>query len=265
MGMKNLQMLAVAVSMAFSFSACKKGNKSTSGDNREAGSEKGLPTLISETGTWPTPYWTAKAKVSIEHPGTNLSFNMVFRAEQGKALWFSANAFGLMEVARGMVTEDSVIALDKFNNQCYTGGTQSLKNYVPFQMGLSQLQHFLMGRVFWDSLGLNGMRQVGDSTYVDGVQDDTKFSVATWQKYFLHRATLNQNGGQMSLNLENTDFRQVGPTKIGFNKQLNSSQMVDKKEEKSSLKIEFSKFEFVSNRPEMPLDLPSDCERKPIR
>ena len=263
--MRNFQLMVMTTFIAFSFSACKKGSKSADGGNKKTETEKALPTLKSETGLWPTPYWTAKAKISIDHPGTNLSFNMVIRAEQGKALWFSANAFGLLEVARGIVTEDSVLALDKFNNQCYTGGTHSLKNYVPFQMGLNQLQHFLMGRVFWDSLSLNGIRQVGDSTYIDGIQDDTRFSVATWQKYFLHKATLNQGDGQMKLFLENLDFRNVGQTKIGFSKTLNSSQVVENKQEKSSLKIEFTKFEFVTERPEMPLDLPTDCERKAIR
>lgn len=263
--MRKLLWAITAFLAVLSFSACKKKNKASEKQDSTKAKESAAPILRSETGVWPTPWWTAKAKVTLRSPAANLSFNMSIRAEQGKTLWFSANAFGLMEVARGIVTPDSVMALDKFNNRCYTGGTQSLGNYVPFQMELAQLQHFLMGRVFWDSLGLNQMRHVGDSTYVDGFQDDTQFSVATWQKYFLHRAHLNQNSGQTTLNLENSDFRLVGDTKIGFRKLLNSKQIVDKKEEKSSLEIEFTRFEFVAAKPEMPLDLPSDCERQAIR
>lgn len=263
--MRKILWLAGVVAALVSFSSCKKKNKSTYKSDTTKTKEATLPILQSEIGSWPSPYWTAKAKISVKSSATNLSFNMTMRAEQGKALWFSANAFGLMEVARGMVTEDTVVAHDKFNNRCYTGGIQSLKNYVPFDMGLIQLQHFLMGQVFWDNLGLNNIRQVGDSTYIDGIRENTHLFVSTWQKYFLHKAHVNQNAGQILLQMENSDFRPVGPTKIGFRKKLNSSQVVDKKEEKSSLEIEFTKFEFVNSRPEMPLDIPADCERQAIR
>lgn len=253
-------------SLVLLFSSCKKKKSTTSpNDSLSKESASKIPALKTELADWPQPFWTAKAKVAIQHPGMNVSFQMSIRSEKDQRLWFSAQALGFIEVARGIVTRDSIIVLDKFNNNCYVGGLDGLESYVPFPLGISQLQHFLMGRVFWDSLFVEGRRQSGDSTYLSGNQGDIFYSGSIWQRYFLTSAQASTGENQTRVSLSNSQFKPVGNTWISYRKELQSSQLVDGKPQDSGLKIEFTRFEFVGQRPEMELEIPSGCERKLIK
>jgi hypothetical protein len=214
---------------------------------------------------WPTSNWTAKAKISLQHPGLNVSFQMNMRAIQNKAIWFSATAFGIMEVARGMVTQDSIFALDKINNRFYIGGLEGLESYVPIPLGLGQLQHFMMGRVFWDSLLVGKYENVGDSTYINGRLGDISFASSIYQKYFLHKASVVQPQGSAQIQLVNDQFKINQGTQIAFRKQLKTQVVENGKTQQSGLEIEFSRFEFVAAAPEMPMDVPKDAERKILK
>ena len=254
--MKGLWVIALVGACAFS---CKTKKAATA----TAGAGDTARPLYTKTAfeQWPTPYWSAKAKVSIQHPSMNVGFSMTMRAVEGEALWFSANAFGIMEVARGVVTKDSVFALDKVNNRLYVGGLQGLEQYVPIPMGVSQLQHFLMGRVFWDSLVVANYQQAGDSTFITGNEGDIAFASKVWLRYFLQSVQAQSNRQNMSFRLENSQFKPNRATQVAYRKSLRSKFVEDGKEVNSGLDFDFSKFEFADQRPEMPFDFPSDAER----
>ena len=258
------RILFLATLTIFSFSCKKKGQSGNAdADTLGKSNQTRVPALIMEQDTWPEEFWTAKAKISINHPQMNVSFNMTLRAERNKQIWFSANAFGLMEVARGLVDKDSVRVWDKFNNRCMIGNLSVLQGYVPVPLGLGQLQHFLMGRVFWDSLVAGKMEVKGDSSYVKGQQGGINFSASIWQKYLLHKA--NATDSQLEVSLVNQNFKPISNMLIPFEKSLSSSQMENDKMQSSGLKIEFTKFEFLSIKPDFTLELPGDCKKQALK
>jgi hypothetical protein len=260
----HIQFLILAGFTIFSFS-CKKKEQDISSDSgkTEKNKQARVPALIMEQDKWPQEFWTAKAKISINHPQMNVSFNMTLRAEKNKQIWFSANAFGLMEVARGLVDKDSVRVWDKFNNRCMIGSLDVLQGYVPIPLGLGQLQHFLMGRVFWDSLVAGKMEVRGDSSFVKGQQGRINFNASIWQKYLLHKAMATDS--QLEVSLVNQNFKPISNTLIPFEKALSSSQMENGKMQTSGLKIEFSKFEFLNTKPDFTLELPEDCKKQALK
>lgn len=248
------------------FTSCKKGKGKVGGSDSSgvAKPARPLPTAT-EWAEWPQPFWTAKAKVSVQHPGMNVSFQMSIRCEKGQCIWFSAQALGLFEVARGKVTADSIFVLDKINNRVLVGGLDGLQSYVPVPMGIAGLQHFLMGRVFWDSLFIEGKKESGDSTFISGSQGDISYSGNIWNRYFLVGANARMDENQSQVSVRNLNFKSVGNSWIAYRKELNSSQFIKGKKEESGLNIDFSRFEFVGQRPEMDLEIPKDWERQVIR
>lgn len=261
-----IRTILVATLILLSFSACKRkkgnGGVKTAGKSDSLGRVAPLKTQWAE---WPENFWTAKAKVSLQHPKMNVSFQMSIRCEKNECLWFSAQALGLFEVARGRINKDSMVVFDKINNRCMVGDLSTLENYVPFPMSIGQLQHFLMGRVFWDSLYVDERRVVDDSTFISGSQGDVWYSAAIGKQYFLTRAEAKSEETRAKVLMQNLLFKPIGNTLVAHRKEISSSQLVEGKPENSNIQIEFTRFEFVNKRPEMDLEIPKGCERQVIR
>ena len=233
--------------------ACKQ-KKTSVKDSIPSGKQAALQ---SEIQAWPSPWWTAKGKVYVNMCGNQIPVNLTLRAEQGKALWFSASAFGLMEVARGKVDQDSVRILDKFNNRCIRSGLQGLGNYLPVSMGIHQLQHFLMGRVFWDSLEAGNRSMKNDTLKIGGFQSGVRYNADILAKFNLIKADASLEGAD--INLKNTDFRDISGFPVAFGKELRSRTEFQGKTQEAGIRIEFSRFEFLQKAPDLDFALPEDC------
>lgn len=223
------------------------------------------PAIVSEFIAWPQNYWVAKAKVNLNMHGNSFSVNLTLRAERDKCIWFSANAMGLLEIARGKIDTDSARILDKFHNTCYVGGVDGLGAFLPVPMQLSQLQHFLMGKVFWDSLAAGQKRISGDTSFLAGSQGDASFRARILQKYNLLDANASLSNNDASVSLLNTNFKPVSGFPVAFKKEVQSRIKEDGKLNETQIRIEFTKFEFVAEKPDMDFELPYDCERKVIK
>lgn len=223
------------------------------------------PTIVSEFIAWPQNYWVAKAKVNLTMQGNTFSVNLTLRAERDKSIWFSANAMGLLEIARGKIESDSARLLDKFHNTCYVGGLDGLGAFLPVPMQLSQLQHFLMGKVFWDSLAAGQKVINGDTSFLAGSQGDASFRARILQKYNLLDANATLSNNDASVSLLNSNFKPVSGFPVAFRKEVISRAKEDGKVNETQIRIEFTKFEFVAEKPDMDFELPSDCERKVIK
>ena len=250
-------LLAVAVSCG------KKKETKPSADGTQKGVQ--LPAILSEFIAWPQNYWVAKAKVNLTMQGNSFSVNLTLRAERDKCIWFSANAMGLLEIARGKIDADSAKLLDKFHNTCYVGGVDGLGAFLPVPMKLSQLQHFLMGKVFWDSLAAGQKRISGDTSFLAGSQGDASFRARILQKYNLLDANAALSNNDASVSLVNTNFKPVSGFPVAFKKEVQSRTKEDGKLNETQIRIEFTKFEFVAEKPDMDFELPSDCDRKVIK
>jgi hypothetical protein len=200
--------------------------------------------------------------------GSSIPVNLTIRAEQQKYIWFSANAMGLVEVARGRIDKDSVRVVDKFNNRCYVGGMDGLGAFLPIPLEIKQLQHFLMGKVFWDSLATGKLTTVGDSSLMQGEQSETSFFAKIYKKYNLTTASARILPSNSFINLQNDDFRPIHSSGylVAFQKRIQSGYPEENgKMKESKVRIEFSKFEFVSEPPDFSFELPSDCIRQVLK
>ncbi len=249
-----MRIFVVILLLLFS-AACKR---KTAGPEKESSSiPLKKPAIRSEIQSWPSPWWTAKGKIFVSLAGNNIPVNLTLRAEEGKAIWFSASAFGLMEVARGRLDKDSVRILDKFNNRCLRSGMQGLGTYLPVAMGIKQFQHFLMGRVFWDSLEAGQRNLLGDTIRVKGSQAGVDFSADLLNKFQLLKAFARL--GDARINLENKDFRQASGFPVAFSKELSSVVESEGKMQEAKIRIEFTRFEFLQQAPDLEFSLPADC------
>lgn len=259
--------IGLVLAFFFVLASCKRHKSGQSGlaKNPADSLAKADPAVLKmNPGTWVTPWWTAKAKVGINSPKLNVSFNLVLRAEKDQKIWFSATAFGLLEVARGLATADSLLIWDKFNNRCYKGRLNSMGNYLPMALRLDQLQHFLLGRVFWDHLAASETWQRNDTTLLKGTYENVQYRASVWKDSYLASVNASTMAQDLVLQLRNNQFKAQQDQWFPLSRQLMGEEKKPEGIEKSALTMEFSKFEFLIQSPDFQLNIPSDCASVPL-
>ena len=85
-----------------------------------------------------------KADVSIESQGERKSFKNSIRIKKDSAIWMSISPALGIEVARVIITQDSIKLLDKWNDQYYLGGFDFLNEKFDTEINFTQLQDILI-------------------------------------------------------------------------------------------------------------------------
>jgi hypothetical protein len=91
-------------------------------------------------------YYSAKASVEVQLPDGSKSFKAQLRSVEDSAVWVSVVPALGIEVARILLTTDSVKLLDKLNDQFFVGDTAAARKRFGLQPSLSLFQQALMGR-----------------------------------------------------------------------------------------------------------------------
>ena len=90
-------------------------------------------------------YYKAKADVELSGPDGDKSFNAQIRSVLDSAAWISITPALGIEVARAVLTPDSMKLLDKLNDTYWLGDTASAQKKFGLQPSLALLQDALLG------------------------------------------------------------------------------------------------------------------------
>lgn len=93
-----------------------------------------------------TRYYSAKADVELVLPDGRKSFKAHVRCSMDSAAWISVVPALGIEVARALLTPDSVKLLDKLHDQYWIGDTAAAKAKFGLQPSLALFQAALLGR-----------------------------------------------------------------------------------------------------------------------
>ncbi|MBL7962830.1 MAG: DUF4292 domain-containing protein [Flavobacteriales bacterium] len=120
-------------------------------------------------------YYSAKADVGVKAPGMDREFKATLRSVQDSALWVSINVVLGIEAARGVITRDSVKALDKINDRYWLGDSSQARNKFGTLPSLALIQEVLLGRAI--GLDLTDKYRVDreDGLYVLTSRDKRRF------------------------------------------------------------------------------------------
>lgn len=91
-------------------------------------------------------YYSAKASVDISLPDGGKSFKAQIRSVRDSAAWISVVPALGIEVARILLTSDSLKMMDKLHDQFFVGDTSTAKAKFGLQPSLSLFQQALLGK-----------------------------------------------------------------------------------------------------------------------
>lgn len=93
----------------------------------------------------PVPYYAAKADVELQLPDQQRSFKAQVRSVHDSAVWMSVVPLLGIEVARVLLTSDSLKVMDKVNDQYFAGDTAQARRRFGLPPDLYLIQRALNG------------------------------------------------------------------------------------------------------------------------
>jgi hypothetical protein len=90
---------------------------------------------------------TAKAKVSLKTKSQSQNLTISLRMQSAQKIWISLNALGSLEVARVLLTTDSVKIVNRLTNDYNEGDYNYLSNMIQYPINFALIEALLIGNI----------------------------------------------------------------------------------------------------------------------
>jgi len=102
-----------------------------------------------------------KAKMHFESGDQKQNFTANFRLKKGEAIWVSISAPLVGEVARAIITPDSVRAIERINKRSYLYSYNDIQKIINIQVDFNTLQELIVGNAIATDGVLSDIKELG--------------------------------------------------------------------------------------------------------
>jgi hypothetical protein len=202
--------------------------------------------------------FSSKVKMHIDIGEQKQNFTANFRLQKNKIIWASITAFGI-EVARAIITPDSVKAIERFNKKAFLYGYKEIEKIINLEVDFNTLQNLIIGNAIGTDGRITDVQNLGNLS--------TVFIVG---KEFTNQITFNKSDSTMkqiqfqteravsssSLLISFLDYERNGNYLLSSKRELNVHDVKGA----AQLNMEVHKFEF--NAPlDFPFSIPNNYKR----
>ena len=220
---------------------------------------------------------TAKASVTVVREGGEMNFNISYRSKKDSVIWISVSPLLGIEVARLMITEDSVKILDKINNKYEVTSFESINKMLQMKVNFEIVQALLYGNFFAYKKNENRFNSVyledslGSQFYILSSLNKKKLKRSLEEKdlnkpviqdvyvndttYRINRVQVEDQRINKILNTEYSDFRLTDGGLFQFKSKTNI-----KADKNIEIRIEYGKVAKAESL-DFPFTIPNNYER----
>ncbi len=257
--MNNLKLYIVILSVAIFSSSCrvKKLKVEPSKDNLELSVEDELKRKILpyiKTSNFNFQYLIAKAKVNVKREGKDFNLTFNIRVENNTKIWISVNALGGIEVARVLLSQDSVKIIDRLNKQYIAKDYIFLSELLKTNVSYALIQDMMFGNAPSTIDYEKSAISMNESTYqFEGNQEMINYTVNLRKEDFklLVLNLLDQGEEKRQVEVNYGGFKLIENQNFPF--LINS--IASSPKESLTLNLEYAKIEKVTNL-EFPFNVP---------
>ncbi|TLU97841.1 DUF4292 domain-containing protein [Dyadobacter luticola] len=210
-------------------------------------------------------YLVAKSKVSFKSKNQDFdNTNVNIRMKQDSTIWISVTGVGL-EVARGIITRDSIIFMDKIHRDYFVFNYAQLSKQYNFDLNFELLQAVIIGNLPFEQQPDSRFVKQKDFYILKQVKDrlevDNYISESTLK---LSRLQATEVPTQNTFTLDYEDFKDVSSFLFPFTSMihLNVKSAKDQQVNETNMRIKHNKVELVNENPGFPFKVPSGYKRK---
>lgn len=198
--------------------------------------------------------FSGKAKTRIELEETSQDVTLNLRIQRDKAIWISVTATLGVEVARVLITPDSIKILNKFQGEYLAKPFDYVHRYTNKGMSFSMLQDLLMANVSSNLLRTDQIQVASaqDEFIVLGIKDDLSYQYRLNKENRPFSLILERIGANQNLEAYYNDFRKTA----GYNFPQTMTLNMAGDYLKLKAQMSFNKVEF-NEKLEMPFSVSS--------
>ncbi len=220
------------------------------------------PVTVKEVGF---DYLLTKSKFSFRSSTQDFdNTNVNIRIKKDSLIWLSVTGVGF-EVARGMITPDSIVFVDKFHKEYFVFTYAQLSKQYNFDLNFKLLQSIIIGNLpfapasdakFYKENDFVVLHQENARIVLDNYIDEKNLKL---QKL---KAVEVPTKNTFVLNYE--DFKDVSGFLFPFGSLINLDvqSQKDKQFYQTMMRIKHNKVELTSKNPGFPFSIPSSYTRK---
>jgi hypothetical protein len=210
-------------------------------------------------------YLVAKSKVDFKSKSQDFdNTNINIRIKKDSIIWLSVTGVGF-EVARGVITRDSIVFMDKIHKDYFVFNYEQLSKQYNFDLNFALLQSVIIGNLpfpqqpdarFVKENEFYVLKQIVERLEVDNYIGESNLK--------LSRLKATEVPTQNTFTLDYADFKDVRSFLFPFTSHidLNVKSQKDQKINQTTMHIKHSKVDLVSENPGFPFSVPSSYKRK---
>lgn len=196
--------------------------------------------------------FSGKASADLNIDNDNRGVSMNIRIDRGKRIWVSITALLSFEVARALITPDSIKIINKIQGVYIKKPFSYIHDYAGKQVNYTTLESLLTGNAVPELLSTNAdMQKVDNTITLSGKLQQLLYKMIFNQDMKVSQLNLSNNEQQQSLQVNNSNFVLVDGRTLPS--QINISSSL--KEKKIAVKLEYSKVE-LDRVLEYPFNIP---------
>lgn len=209
-------------------------------------------------------YLSSRTKFKYKSETDKVRANAQIRMRKDSLIWFRLTPGVGIEAARGKITQDSLIIIDKINKQVLSYSFESLSQELNFEFNFDLFQSVLIGDMPIE-ISMNDFtekkanhffitQEVGDLTVVNQIGNKSR-------KLENLQATSSQN--ENTLEIKYTEFKELEDKPFAYQALMILSYLEkDNKKGKATIDIEHNRVKIETEKLKFPFIIPSSYERR---
>jgi hypothetical protein len=232
------------------FSSCGKKLLPTSSVEKEYALEK-----------FDFEYLQAKSKIRFSSPDKSLSSSATIRMKKDSIIWISLSPFFGIEAARGFISQDTIVFMDRVNKDVYRYNYESLSKTLNFDIDFQMVQSIILGNQVFNFEGDDNFSKKSGELRIG--QERGRFELETYaavanRKVRKIKVREIPDGSRMEIVF--SEFNIVATQAFPFDTNVEIISKGTKGEETTQVEISHSKVEVGDNTISFPFSVPDRYE-----
>lgn len=209
-------------------------------------------------------YLSARTKFKYKSETEKQRLTAQIRMKKDSLIWFRLTPGVGIEAARGIISQDSLIIVDKLNKQVLSYSFETLSQELNFEFSFGLFQSLLIGDMPMETSSDDIFEKkanhffitqdVGDLTVVNQISNKTRKL-----ENLVANSSLNEN----TLEIKYTEFKEVEEKPFAYKALMVLNYLVDgNKKGKATIDIEHNRVKIETEKLKFPLKIPASYERK---
>jgi hypothetical protein len=200
--------------------------------------------------------FAGKAKTNLNINGNSNDVTLNIRIAKDKKIWVSITAILGVEVARAVITPDSILVINRLQGVYTRKPFSYVYNYASKQVNYKTIESLLVGNAISELLDENAeFTQVNDNLTISGNLQDLLYKLVIGADYKVTQTNLSNQAQGQSLQVANNTFIQVANRIMPS--QIDIASVV--KDKKIQVNLHYTKVDFDQQQ-DYPFSIPERYE-----